>query len=1315
MAVRDPVEVYGHWVDRPPDEREWQNGSGYPLAARLVLTAAHVVCPAGSPLADVRVRATTGELRVARVAWHDSDVDVALVEITDPTWVERTWPQPVRWGRLVTHRGVGDCVAAGFPAVVATPEMRDRLDARGSINPGSRSKSGMLAMDVTNPPAPPHEGSRWAGMSGAAVVMDGLIIGVAVQDPKGFDSRQLVALPVTRVLPDSRFRAVVREHCGHSPVAEPVELEGLAEQVRPPRSPAGLLRADVAETPFRRRPEFDLLVGWCRDGAGSSIRLVHGPGGQGKTRLARHLVREMAADGWASLMLGEHATRDQAAVLADVRQPTLVVVDYAEGRADQLEAVIDALGRSDTTNRLLLLARTAGAWRTDRVGPSPLLEDLADDRIVQALHPLETTVNGRAEAWAEALHAFSHGLARLADGDWAGFAEQLAVPPLDGDRYRTILAVQMDALSRLLGAAEPLTASAPTPEHALAAHERRYWERLAARYRITLDPTRLEALVTTATLWGAPTQDDADRLMSAVVPDTDLDQRVRIDAWLHGLYGDGERHWAGLQPDRLAEHLVGTVLRAPSQRRDLVTATVAIVSAEQREAGLTVLGRATGRHPELTAAIVETIRAGGSDAAVAALALATRSEQPQPMLDAVGHVLVDADLDTLKALNAALPRFSLLLAPISARIGEAIADQYRTRAAIDRSALPDLAWALTGLGPRLGEAGRRAEGLAAAQEAADLRRELATLNRDAYLPDLAASVNNLAVYLAEAGRRTEGLAAAQEAADLCRELATLNRDAYLPDLAASVNNLAIRLAEAGRRTEGLAAAQEAADLYRELAASTATPTCPTSPRRSTTSPSTWPRPDAVPRGWPPPRKPPTSAGSWPRSTATPTCPTSPCRSTTSPSDSPRPDAVPTGWPPPRKPPTSTGSWPHSTATPTCPTSPCRSTTSPSTWPRPDAVPTGWPPPKKPPTSTGSWPHSTATPTCPTSRCRSTTSPSDSPRPGAVPTGWPPPKKPPTSTGSWPHSTATPTCPTSRCRSTTSPSTWPRPDAVPTGWPPPKKPPTSTGSWPHSTATPTCPTSRCRSTTSPSYLAEAGRRTDGLAAAQEAADLRRELATLNRDAYLPDLAMSVNNLAVYLAEAGRRTEGLAAAQEAADLDRELATLNRDAYLPDLATSVNNLAVYLAEAGRRTEGLAAAQEAADLRRELATLNRDAYLPDLATSVNNLAVYLAEAGRRTDGLAAAQEAADLRRELATLNRDAYLPDLAMSVNNLAVYLAEAGRRTEGLAAAQEAVDLYRELAVSEPDLFGDRAGRAEELLDSLTMRDEAVIEDTGTGHSD
>ncbi|MCK9879181.1 tetratricopeptide repeat protein, partial [Frankia sp. Ag45/Mut15] len=86
--------------------------------------------------------------------------------------------------------------------------------------------------------------------------------------------------------------------------------------------------------------------------------------------------------------------------------------------------------------------------------------------------------------------------------------------------------------------------------------------------------------------------------------------------------------------------------------------------------------------------------------------------------------------------------------------------------------------------------------------------------------------------------------------------------------------------------------------------------------------------------------------------------------------------------------------------------------------------------------------------------------------------------------------------------------------------------------------------------------------------------------------------------------GRRAEALAPAQEAVNLYQRLAADSPDAYLPDLAASLNNLATFLSEVGRRAEALTPAQEAVNLRRQLAADSPDAYLPDLAASLNNLA---------------------------------------------------------------------------------------------------------------
>jgi hypothetical protein len=73
----------------------------------------------------------------------------------------------------------------------------------------------------------------------------------------------------------------------------------------------------------------------------------------------------------------------------------------------------------------------------------------------------------------------------------------------------------------------------------------------------------------------------------------------------------------------------------------------------------------------------------------------------------------------------------------------------------------------------------------------------------------------------------------------------------------------------------------------------------------------------------------------------------------------------------------------------------------------------------------------------------------------------------------------------------------------------------------------------------------------LTAAQQSVDLHRELAALNGHAYLPDLAMSVNSLAVRLAEDGRRADAPTAALEAHALYQESRRIHGDVYNDDAA--------------------------------------------------------------------------------------------------------------------------------------------------------------------
>jgi tetratricopeptide (TPR) repeat protein len=132
------------------------------------------------------------------------------------------------------------------------------------------------------------------------------------------------------------------------------------------------------------------------------------------------------------------------------------------------------------------------------------------------------------------------------------------------------------------------------------------------------------------------------------------------------------------------------------------------------------------------------------------------------------------------------------------------------------------------------------------------------------------------------------------------------------------------------------------------------------------------------------------------------------------------------------------------------------------------------------------------------------------------------------------------------------------------------------------------------------------------------------------------------LTVRLCDVGQREAALAAIEEAVEQYRALAEAAPDAFLPNLATSLNNLATSLADVGRRKAALATAAEAVAISRRLAEARRDAFLPDLALSLSNLSQRLHDVGRQKAALAATKEALTQYRSLAEPAPDALLLSL-------------------------------------------------------------------------
>ncbi|MFJ4091860.1 tetratricopeptide repeat protein [Kitasatospora sp. NPDC089913] len=726
----------------------------------------------------------------------------------------------------------------------------------GEVNPGSGFVGNQYVMDLhTNGAGWLDNGSSpWGGLSGAAVFCDRYLTGVVASDRANSAHSRLNVVPAYVLHHDPAFRTALTKH-GGGPAGglAAVEFQDVTDPTvhaavrRAPVTPAALLEAGRQTVPFHGRE--DLLAGlraWC-DQDGFGAWLLHGPGGQGKTRLAHHLGHELTLQGWTVLWPRAAARPDQLLELRRTAKPLLVVLDYAETRPEQLGSLVEAAAEHPGTSpfKLLLLARTAGDWWQQARAGSQQAEELLAAARTRRLAPLEDDPARRVGHYHDAARALATALpsvAGLTEHTWTAAAAAAAALTLPRQlardtAYGNALTLHMTALADLLDTARTEPAGngngnededVQDVEDRLLGHEARYWRDTAATRGLTpaVGMNTLRTALAAAHLTGATDDEGADLLWRRlpVLADQPRDRRDQVTAWLATLYpstssrADGPP-WGALQPDRLAERHIGrTLLAVPRLADHLLDGADDAQSAQL----LTVYSRAT-THPalrQLDGRLTELCVRHHKILAPHIITTATRTDHPTPLITALDTLTThpDTTLDTLTTVHGLFPRTSHRLTTTAVRLTHTITGHFRTLADANPDAhLPDLAASLNNLSIRLGDAGRRAEGLVAVEEAVAIRRALADANPDAYLPDLATSLNNLSADLGEMGRRAEGLAAVEEAVGHYRTLAQANPDAHLPRLAGALNNLSANLGEMGRRAEGLVAVEEAVGHYRTLA------------------------------------------------------------------------------------------------------------------------------------------------------------------------------------------------------------------------------------------------------------------------------------------------------------------------------------------------------------------------------------------------------------------------------------------------------------------------------------------------------------------
>jgi hypothetical protein len=533
-------------------------------------------------------------------------------------------------------------------------------------------------------------------------------------------------------------------------------------------------------TAFVPRPELAELRRWCQQDTAETVRLIHGSGGVGKTRLSIELgdLLEREPDWFVghltSRSLGNLAELGDA--LANTEAKVLLCVDYAEDWAYELPKFLARMAGAGRGNvRVLLLARTVGAWWRTLTG-NPDVGDLVDAEPISL---------GEIHAGTD-----RHELLTLAYRDFyaAVFDKSPeSIPPilssdLAGDE--SILGVHATALSVVLHEKEhgwpPEHIDPKGPLHAVLKHERRWWAKWLRGRDAALDPDHVEfghlidRILMVPALYLAADVSHAEHALTAALDGVHVNAAFtgQLAATLHEVYlstvpGPG-RYWDPLRPDRLGETLVldaAATAGTTEQCVDLICLPfTAGVNAPQAVHALLVLTRASGLAGAAPASAgaptlaqeraIDCIRAllsrfpdsfiPATSSVVAGLAI------PEPMIEIILSQIRSSSGEAARLAAEHLPVTQKVLAPLEVALW-----QHHLDSLDNDSGANEFAYAHYWLGEARERVGAAEEALAAVRASVEFYARAVASGRHDLLASLADARSTLASRADEAGLHEE--------------------------------------------------------------------------------------------------------------------------------------------------------------------------------------------------------------------------------------------------------------------------------------------------------------------------------------------------------------------------------------------------------------------------------------------------------------------------------------------------------------------------------------------------------------------------------
>jgi len=215
-------------------------------------------------------------------------------------------------------------------------------------------------------------------------------------------------------------------------------------------------------------------------------------------------------------------------------------------------------------------------------------------------------------------------------------------------------------------------------------------------------------------------------------------------------------------------------------------------------------------------------------------------------------------------------------------------------------------------------------------------------------------------------------------------------------------------------------------------------------------------------------------------------------------------------------------------------------------------------------------------------------------------------------------------------------------------------------------------------TQPKQLDEARRHLE------RAVAVRRELVQKNPKAYLPDMALALNNLANLAQMEGSIEEARVDYEEAVSVYTSLASQNLNPYPADWAITLDNLAHLEARNQQTEKAREHFAQSADIYRVLARQNPERYVPNLADELDGLAAAERDEKKMPEARRDYAEVLALRTRLAGPYRSLYLSSVATTLNDLGVLDGMDKKPSDSIQHFQAALAIYRELALHDPSSY-------------------------------